>query len=344
MPVIDLRSDTVTWPTAEMRQAMASAEVGDDVYGEDPTINRLEELGAQKVGKEAALFVPSGTMSNLVALLAHTRPGEEIIVGAGAHIYYNEVGGLARIAGVLPRLIDDGDGVFTAAAIKSAFRPPNIHYPETRLICLENTHNRAGGAVTPAVNMREIYDLARENGLLVHLDGARIFNAAVAAGCPVTDFTRSADSVSVCLSKGLSAPVGTLLAGTGDFVARARRSRKLLGGGMRQAGVLAAAGIVALERMVDRLADDHANARRLAGGLAVIPGIILDSWRVQTNIVSYDLEGITDGEFLRRLRDRDVLAGSPAPQRIRMVTNRMVGAAEIETALQAVRAVMPCGS
>jgi threonine aldolase len=345
MHVIDLRSDTVTWPTEEMRLAMAQAVVGDDVYGEDPTINRLEELGAQKVGKEAALFVPSGTMSNLVALLAHTRPGEEIIVGAEAHIYYYEVGGLARVAGVLPRLVDDRDGIFTAEAIEKTFRPPNPHFPETRLICLENTHNRGGGAITPVENMREIYDLAREHGLSVHLDGARIFNAAVAAGCPVTDFTRYADSVTVCLSKGLSAPVGSLLAGTRDVVTRARKARKLVGGGMRQAGVLAAAGIVGLEKMVDRLAEDHANAKHLAGGLAVIPGIIIDPRRVQTNIVSYELTSrITDGEFLMRLRDRGVLAGSSAPQRIRMVANRMVSAADVETALEAVRAVMPCGS
>ena len=343
--MIDLRSDTVTWPTDEMRQAMAEAVVGDDVYGEDPTVNRLEELGAQKVGKEASLFVPSGTMSNLVALLAHTRPGEEIIVGAEAHIYYYEVGGLARVAGVLPRLIDDRDGVFTAGAIEKTFRPPNPHFPETRLICLENTHNRGGGAITPVENMREIYDLSREHGLAVHLDGARIFNAAVATGRPATDFTRYADSVTFCLSKGLSAPVGSLLAGTREFVARARKARKLVGGGMRQAGVLAAAGIVALERMVERLAEDHANAKRLAEGLADIPGIIIDPRRVQTNIVSYELAPrITDGEFLARLRDRGVLAGSSAPQRIRMVANRMVSAADVETALEAVWAVMRCGS
>lgn len=339
--MIDLRSDTVTWPTDEMRQAMAEAVVGDDVYGEDPTVNRLEELGAQKLGKEAALFVPSGTMSNLVALLAHTRPGEEIVVGAEAHIYYYEVGGLARVAGVLPRLIDDSEGVFTAAAIRAAFRPPNLHFPETRLICLENTHNRGGGTVTPVDNMREIYELSREHGLLVHLDGARIFNAAVATGCPVTDFTRYADSVTACLSKGLSAPVGSLLAGNGEFLARARKARKLLGGGMRQAGVLAAAGIVAMERMVGRLADDHANARLLAEGLSGITGIIIDPRRTQTNIVSFGLApGITDEAFLRCLRDRGVLAGSSAPQRIRMVLNRMVSAADVETALGAARAVM----
>jgi len=338
--MIDLRSDTVTWPTDEMRQAMAEAVVGDDVYGEDPTLNRLEELGAQKVGKDASLFVPSGTMGNLVALLSHTRPGDEIIVGAEAHIYYYEVGGLCRVAGVLPRLIDDQDGIFTAEAIEQAFRPPNMHFPETRLICLENTHNRGGGAVTPVENMREIYYLSRKHGLAVHLDGARIFNAAIAAGCPVTDFTRYADSVTVCLSKGLSAPVGSLLAGPREFVARARKARKLVGGGMRQAGVLAAAGIIALEKMVYRLADDHVNARRLAEGLAVIPGIVIDPRRVQTNIVSYGLAGITDGEFLKRLQGRGVLAGSPAPQRVRMVANRMVSAANIETALDVVRAVM----
>ena len=343
--MIDLRSDTVTWPTDEMRQAMAGAAVGDDVYGEDPTVNRLEELGAQKMGKEASLFVPSGTMSNLAALLAHTRPGEEIIVGAEAHIYYYEVGGLARVAGVLPRLIDDRGGVFTPGAIEKTFRPPNPHFPETRLICLENTHNRGGGAVTPVENMREIFDLSREHDLSVHLDGARIFNAAIATGCQATDFTRYADSVTFCLSKGLSAPVGSLLAGTREFVARARKARKLLGGGMRQAGVLAAAGIVALERMVERLAEDHAHAKRLAEGLADIPGIIIDPRRVQTNIVSYELAPrITDGEFLARLRDRNILAGASAPQRIRMVTNRMVSAADVETAVEAVHAVMQCGS
>jgi threonine aldolase len=339
--MIDLRSDTVTWPTEEMRQAMAAAAVGDDVYGEDPTVNRLEELGAQKLDKEAALFLPSGTMSNLVALLTHTRPGEEIIAGAEAHVYYYEVGGLARIAGVLPRLIDDGDGVFKAGEITKAFRSPNIHYPETRLICLENTHNRGGGTITPVDNMREIWELARERGLAVHLDGARIFNAAVASGCPVTDFTRYADSVAACLSKGLSAPVGSLLAGTKEFITRARKARKLVGGGMRQAGVLAAAGIVALEKMVDRLAEDHANARRLAEGLAAIPGISIDLARVQTNIVSFGLAPrISDGEFLERLYDRGVLAGAAAPQRIRMVTNRMVDATGIETALNEVRVAM----
>lgn len=339
--MIDLRSDTVTWPTDEMRQAMSQAVVGDDVYGEDPTINRLEELGAQKVGKEAALFVSSGTMSNLVALLAHTRPGEEILVGAEAHVYYYEVGGLARVAGVLPRLIDDRNGVFTVEEIKKALRSPNIHFPETRLICLENTHNRGGGTITPVEQMQEIYDLAQELHLGVHLDGARIFNAAVATGRPVTDFTRYADSVSLCLSKGLSAPVGSLLAGTGEFVKRARKARKLVGGGMRQAGVIAAAGIVALEQMVDRLAEDHANARRLAEGLAGIPGITIDLSRVQTNIVSYELTlRINEQAFLERLKTRGVLAGSPAPQRIRMVVNRMVAAEDVQIALQAVRAVM----
>jgi len=339
--VIDLRSDTVTWPTDEMRQAMAEAVVGDDVYGEDPTVNRLEELGAQKMGKEAALFLPSGTMSNLVALLAHTRPGEEILVGAEAHIYYYEVGGLARVAGVLPRLVDDRDGVFTAEAFKKTLRPPNLHFPETRLFCLENTHNRGGGTITTVEQMQEIYELAQELHLQVHLDGARIFNAAVATGRPVTDFTRYTDSVSFCLSKGLSAPVGSLLAGAREFVQRARKARKVVGGGMRQAGILAAAGIVALEKMVDRLAEDHANARRLALGLSDIPGIKIDLARVQTNIVSYELEPrITDREFLQRLREKSVLAGSSAPQRIRMVTNRMVSSEDIETALQAVRAVM----
>ncbi len=339
--MIDLRSDTVTWPTDEMRRVMAEAVVGDDVYGEDPTVNRLEALGAQKMGKEAALFVPSGTMSNLVALLAHTRPGEEILVGAEAHVYYYEVGGLARVAGVLPRLVDDRDGVFTAEAFKAVLRTPNLHFPETRLFCLENTHNRGGGTITNVEQMQEIYELARELHLAVHLDGARIFNAAVAAGRPAADFARYADSVSFCLSKGLSAPVGSLLAGGREFVQRARKARKVVGGGMRQAGVLAAAGIVALEKMVDRLAEDHANARRLAVGLAEIPGIKIDLARVQTNIVSYELAPtLTEEEFLARLNAKGVLAGSPGPHRIRMVANRMVSSEDIETALQAIRVVM----
>ncbi|MEW6274081.1 MAG: low-specificity L-threonine aldolase [Bacillota bacterium] len=340
--MIDLRSDTVTQPTAEMRRAMAEALVGDDVYGEDPTVNRLEALGARMVGKEAALFVASGTMGNLVALLTHTRPGEEIIVGAQAHIYYYEAGGLARLAGVLPRLADDRDGMITAAAVKELLRPPNIHFPPTRLICLENTHNRGGGTILPAEQMRAVYELAKESGLAVHLDGARIFNAAVAAGRPVEEFARYADSVMFCLSKGLSAPAGSLLAGTREFCDRARRARKLVGGGMRQAGVLAAAGIVALEQMVDRLAEDHANARYLAEGLAALPGIELDPARVQTNIVVFHLRapGLTADEFLARLKERGILAVSMSPACVRMVTHRHISRKDVEKTLAAVEEVM----
>lgn len=340
--MIDLRSDTVTQPTEKMRQAMAEAAVGDDVYGEDPTVNRLEELGARMVGKEAALFVASGTMGNLVALLSHTCPGEEIIVGAEAHIYYYEAGGLARIAGVLPRLADDRSGVLEALEVKKLLRPENIHFPRTRLVCLENTHNRGGGMVMTPEQMCQVYELAKEHGLSVHLDGARIFNASVATGIPVQEFTKYTDSVMFCLSKGLSAPVGSLLAGTREFVARARRARKLVGGGMRQAGVLAAAGIVALERMVDRLADDHANARLLAEGIAGIPGIRLDLNRVQTNIVAFELTegGMSADEFLQRLRQKGILAGSMSSTCVRMVTNRHITCGDIETVIRSVAEIL----
>ena len=336
--MIDLRSDTVTLPTEEMRQAMAGAEVGDDVYGEDPTVNRLEALGAEMVGKEAALFVASGTMGNLVALMSHTRPGEEVIAGAEAHVYYYEAGGLARLAGLLPRLFNDRDGMVDAAAVRELLRPANIHFPSTSVVCLENTHNRGGGTVLPVEKMREIYALAKENGLFVHLDGARIFHAAVASARPVREFTRYADSVMFCLSKGLSAPAGSLLAGTREFIGRARRVRKLVGGGMRQAGVLAAAGIVALQKMVDRLAEDHANARLLAEGLAAVRGIEIDPGRVQTNIVIFSLKDprLSADVFLARLKERGVLASGMSAATVRMVTHRHIGRGEVEKALAAV--------
>lgn len=340
--MIDLRSDTVTRPTEAMREAMARAEVGDDDYGDDPTVNRLEELGASLVGKEGAIFLPSGTMGNLVAILSHTRPGEEIIVGAEAHIYYYEQGGLARLAGVLPRLADDRDGLMRTGEIERLLRPADLHFPATSLICLENTHNRGGGVIMAPEQMREVYELAKTRDLAVHLDGARIFNAAVASGFTVKEFTRYADSVMFCLSKGLSAPVGSLLAGSRSFIDRARRVRKLLGGGMRQAGILAAAGIVALETMVDRLAEDHANARRLAGGLSRIAGIDVDLKRVQTNIVVFRLtdERLNEDEFLARLREREILAGSFGRRLVRMVTNRHIKAGDVDTVLGAVAEIM----
>ncbi len=265
MKVIDLRSDTVTHPTPEMRQAIFEAEVGDDVYREDPTVNRLETIAAKRMGKEAALFTTSGTQSNITAVLTHTRHGNEVILGNEAHIFWYEVGGAAALGGVVMRTLpNDSCGRLNPNDVEQAIRDKNIHYPETTLLCLENTHNRCGGAVLTPDYTNEICELAHAHGLKVHLDGARIFNAAIAIGVPACVLTENVDSVSFCLSKGLSAPVGSLLCGSNDFIERARKFRKMLGGGMRQAGIIAAAGIVAIETMVDRLAEDHANARRLA--------------------------------------------------------------------------------
>ena len=275
MKIIDLRSDTVTHPTDAMRQAMFTAEVGDDVFGDDPTVNRLEAMAAQKMGKEAALFTASGTMSNLIAVLTHTQHGNEIILGSESHIFWYEVGGAAALGGVVMRTVpNDNNGQLALGDIEKAIRDKtNIHYPETTLLCLENTHNRCGGAVLTPEYTDSAVQLAHHHGLKVHLDGARIFNAAVALGVPVTELAGGADSVGFCLSKGLSAPIGSLLCGNKDFIDRARKRRKMLGGGMRQVGIIAAAGIVALETMIDRLAEDHANARKLAEGLRQINGI-----------------------------------------------------------------------
>lgn len=339
---IDLRSDTVTQPTEEMRQAMARAEVGDDVYGEDPTINRLEELAAEKVGKEAALFVPSGTMGNQISVLTHTQRGDEVIVESEAHIYFYEVAGLAALSSVQVRLVKGVRGVLDPADVAAAIRPANIHFPRSALLCLENTHNRAGGTVTGVQRMRELAEVAHAHGLAVHLDGARIFNAAIALGVDVKELTAPVDSVMFCLSKGLSAPVGSLVAGPKEWIARARKYRKLLGGGMRQAGVLAAAGIVALEKMVDRLAEDHANARLLGEGLAQIPGIKLDLATVQTNMVTFEIEkpGLDGAAFVRELLVRGVKANATGPRRIRFVTHKDVNREDVLTALKVVEEIM----
>jgi threonine aldolase len=336
MQVIDLRSDTVTLPTPAMREAMASAEVGDDVLGEDPTINRLEATAAARVGKEAALFVASGTMGNLVALLTHCGRGDEIIAGDRAHLFLFEAGGASALGSIHSRQVPNRpDGTLDLAQVEAAIRPDNDHYPRSRLICLENTHNRCGGACLTPDYMRQARVLADRYGLRMHLDGARIFNAAVALGLDVRELTRPADSVSFCLSKGLSAPVGSLLCGPADFIKQARRIRKVVGGGMRQAGVIAAAGIVALEQMVDRLADDHGHARRLAEGLADIPGIHLDPSRVQTNIVIFALQdgGLNADAFCRRLADQGVKMSPIEGRQIRAVTHYGIEAEHIEQAL-----------
>jgi threonine aldolase len=328
--MIDLRSDTVTRPTERMRRAMADAAVGDDGFGEDPTVNRLEAESAARFGGDAALFVPSGSMANLIAVLCHTERGQEVICEHRAHMLEHEMAAIAALAGVMPRAVAGDRGVLSWEAIEREIRPPLAFNAWTGLIALENTHNLAGGTVTPTAVAREICERARERKIPVHLDGARIFNAAAALGETPLEITRGFDSVSFCLSKGLGAPVGALLVGGRDFIRRARRARKMLGGGMRQAGVLAAAGLVALEDAPGRLHVDHDHARLLAEGIGIDPRTIA------TNIV---LHQVADAYALfGRLVDRGVLALPIAPTILRMVTHADVDRAGIETAIAAVRA------
>src|SRR5882672_8906080 len=337
--VVDLRSDTLTLPTAEMREAMARAEVGDDVWEEDPTMRRLEALAAERLGKEAALFVTSGTQGNLVSVLAQTRPGQEVVLDAYAHIFNAEVASAAVIGGVQMRPTVTERGFLTPAQVREALRPPNIHVPPTGLVCIENTHNRHGGTCCTPEEIAAVAAVAHEAGVPVHLDGARLFNAAVALRRPAGDFTRQVDSVTFCVSKGLAAPVGSVICGSADFIERARRWRKLLGGGMRQVGILAAAGIVSLERMVDRLAEDHANARRLAEGLAKLPDLRIDLASVQTNIVIVRVErgpAATD-ELVKGCAARKVKVHAMGPAAIRCVTHKDVDAEDTSRALEAFR-------
>ncbi|KUO97213.1 low-specificity L-threonine aldolase [Ferroacidibacillus organovorans] len=336
--MIDLRSDTVTRPSAAMRHAMAQAEVGDDVYREDPTVLKLEETAAEMLGKEAALFVTSGTQGNQIAVLTHARPGDEVILEAESHIFYYEVGAMAALAGVQARTLPGVRGQIPLSQLKKAIRGVNIHYPETKLICLENTHNRAGGAILPLSYMKEVYELAKAHQVPVHLDGARLFNAAVASGVAVCDFAAAVDTVQVCLSKGLGAPIGSILAGPRDWIERARKWRKALGGGMRQAGVIAAPGLLALNTMVERLADDHRRAKRLAEGLAQIPGISIRPEDVETNIVIADIAGLSVGmaDFLHRLANEGVLATDFSETTVRFVTHVDVDDVAIEATLRAV--------
>ena len=335
MRAIDLRSDTVTLPTKEMIQSIAEAELGDDVSGEDPSVNRLEELSASMFGTESALLIPSGTQSNLVGLMTHCRPGDEVIMESASHIYYYEVGGMAAVAGLIPRLIKGTRGVFTPEQLKAAYRGRDLHFPNPSLVEIENTHNRAGGTVWSPRQVREVADLAHDLGMAVHIDGARIFNAAVALDVEVSDFARHVDSISFCLSKGLAAPVGSLLVGSEALMARARKMRKMLGGGMRQAGIIAAPGIVALTKMVSRLKEDHDNALSLARGLSDMGELSIDMLSVQTNIVVADVSGTgMDGtEFIERARERGVLASSFGPEKVRFVTHYGIGANDIEEAL-----------
>ena len=336
--VIDLRSDTVTQPTPAMREAMANAEVGDDVFGEDPTVRRLEAMAAELMGKEAAVFVASGTMGNLTCLLAHCQRGDEAIVGSEAHVLHYEAGGAPGLGAIQLRTVsNDARGMLDVDEVEATIRGQNVHFPRTAVVCLENTHNRCGGGVLTAEETAEIAQVARRHSVAVHLDGARIFNAAVALGVPASELTEHADSVTFCLSKGLAAPVGSLVCGTADFVARARRMRKMVGGGMRQVGIIAAAGIVALETMVDRLAEDHEHARLLAQGLDRIPGVRIDTESVQSNIVVF---GVDDGAtFQSHLHEAGVLTTAFGPTRVRMVPHYGIMREDIEEALERVRRV-----
>jgi threonine aldolase len=338
---IDLRSDTVTRPTEAMYAAMATAPVGDDVMGEDPTVRRLEELAAARLGKAAGLLLPSGTMANLAALMAHTRRGDEVILEAESHIFYYEAAGMAVAGSLMPRTLRGRHGALDPDEVAAAIRPEDVHFPRTGLVCLENTHNRAGGTTISLADTRAVCAVAHAAGVPVHIDGARIFNAALALGVDAAALVADADSAMFSLSKGLSAPVGSVLVGSEAFITAARRARKLLGGGMRQAGILAAAGVVALEQMVDRLADDHAHARLLADRLAAVPGVAVAQATVQTNIVNLRTQpsGLEAPAFTARLRERGLLAGARDAWTIRMVTHRHISAADIAAAAETVGAV-----
>lgn len=339
MKVIDLRSDTVTLPTEEMRHAMYEAELGDDVHGEDPTVNALELLAAQMLNKEAAVFTTSGTMSNLLAVLTHTRRGDEIILGSESHMFWYEVGGASALGGVVMRVLpNDQEGRLDLNAIEDAIRTVNIHYPKTTLLCLENTHNRCGGTVLTPDYTSAAANVAHKTGLRFHLDGARIFNAAIALHVPASELAKDANSVCFCISKGLSAPIGSLLCGTREFVDSARKWRKMVGGGMRQVGVIAAAGIVALRTMIDRLEEDHRNARHLANGLAGITGITVLRREPPTNIVMFESFPTVSGpEFAHQMETLGVRLSYRGGRKFRAVTHRMIDASDVDEACNRIR-------
>ena len=339
---IDLRSDTVTRPTPAMRKAMAEAVVGDDNYGEDPTVNRLQEKAAALMGKEAALFVPTGTMSNQIAISLHTAPGQEVITEERGHIFNFEMAGMAAISGTLARTIRTEDGFPDAHSIKNAIRPKSYTRAQTGLITLENTHNYAGGTVCSIERSREIVELAHENGIPVHLDGARIFNAATALGCEAKELAEGFDSVSFCLSKGLCAPVGSLLCGNKDFIDEGHGIRRLFGGAWRQAGVLAAPGIVGLEEMIPRLSEDHENAHLIAENLAGIDGIEIDASKVRTNVVIFEVArpGMNTSKLLAALKERRILGNVVDESHVRMLTHHDVSQKDCLTACEAIGQVM----
>jgi len=340
--IVDLRSDTLTLPTPEMRDAMARAEVGDDVWEEDPTVKRLESMAADRLGKAAGLFVSSGTMGNLISVISQTHAGQEVVLDLDSHIFNNEVAGASVVGNVQMRPVKTARGFLTPDQVREALRPANIHIPPTGLVCIENTHNRHGGTCCTPEEISAVAIVAHGAGVPVHLDGARLFNAAVALKRPARDFVRDVDSVTFCVSKGLAAPVGSVICGSSEIIARARRVRKMLGGGMRQAGVIAAAGIVALERMVDRLAEDHANARKLAEGVAKLPGLSVDLASVQTNIVIFGVErgaaatsAAATAELVAGSAARKVKIHAIGPTSIRCVTHKDIDAEDIARTLDA---------
>jgi threonine aldolase len=333
--MIDLRSDTVTKPSPAMRQAMAEAPVGDDVFGEDPTVNLLQERVAAMLGKEAALFVASGTMANQAALLAYTRPGDEIIVERGSHILNHEAGGLGALAGVQTYVLDGERGIIEAEQVEAAIRFDDVHFPPTRLIWIENTHNRGGGAVFPLEKMRRLRELSSSYNLPLHMDGARFFNACVAGDVPPEECAKQVDSLSFCFSKGLGAPVGSIVAGDADFIKRVHRYRKMLGGGMRQAGILAAAALYALEHNIERLAEDHEHAKRLGGCLSKLDGVVVTNEPVETNLVFFDISksGKNAFEVMHEARERGLLLLPESFHEMRAVTHLDVSKQDIEEAI-----------
>lgn len=344
MEYVDLRSDTVTKPTPEMREAMAEAEVGDDVYRDDPTVNRLEAMAAEKLGKESAIFVPSGTMGNLLALLVHCQRGDEVIVGDKSHVYLNEAGGMSALGGIQPCPVpNQKDGTLSPDDILASIRTEDVHHPITRLICLENTQNICGGVPLTVEYTREVGELARQNNLALHIDGARIFNSAVAQNVDVKELVAPADSVMFCLSKGLVSPIGSVLVGTEKFIARARHLRKMLGGGMRQVGVIAAAGLISLEKMTVRLGEDHLRARKLADGLRQIEGVILDEGTPHTNMIYFNLAEsvpLNAPQVAERMKAHGVLVDPDNWRRFRLVTHYWVDDAAVEKAVSAFKKVL----
>ncbi|QTA80513.1 Low specificity L-threonine aldolase [Desulfonema limicola] len=342
MTVVDLRSDTITQPTPAMRRAMAEAEVGDDVFGEDPTVRKLEEMAADRLGKEAALFTASGTMGNMVSLLTHCGRGDEMILGDQSHIFFYEQGGSAALGGIHPRTVpNQPDGTILIEDLEGAIRQDDVHFPVTRIIALENTHNRCCGSPLCADYMKDVGNLAGKHGLKIHVDGARIFNAAAALDTDVKDLAEYADSISFCLSKGLGSPAGSVVCGTKDFIARARRARKVLGGGMRQAGILAGAGIISLTQMTERLAEDHENAGKLAQGLAHIEGLSVDLANIKTNIVFFDLKkhDLSTESLVKQLEEQGIRILALGPRKLRAVTHYHISSKDIDHVLDSFKSL-----